>query len=192
MMHMAFDNFSGPRFAGGLIHGVSGMHARGRGCGRCSPVARSGRLWLLVCFTAAGVGSAMTSRSLADWYPGLTKPTWNPPDWVFGPVWTLLYTMMAIAAWLVWRAAGWRGAPVPLALFATQLALNVIWSGLFFALESPGTAFLRTIVLLWLAISATLVQFWRIDRAAAALLGPYLAWVSFAAVLNFTIWQLNR
>jgi translocator protein len=147
--------------------------------------------WLLVCFAAAGIGSAMTSKSLADWYPGLAKPTWNPPDWVFGPVWTLLYTMMAIAAWLVWRNAGWHGAPVPLALFTTQLALNVIWSGLFFALESPGAAFAE-IVLLWLSILATLVQFWRIDRAAGALLGPYLAWVSFAAALNFTIWQLNR
>lgn len=146
---------------------------------------------LALCFAAAGIGGWLTSRSLATWYPTLVKPSWNPPDWIFGPVWTTLYAMMAVAAWLVWRKPGCRPGMTPLVLFGVQLALNTIWSGLFFTLESPGAAAVE-VLLLWGAIAATLVSFWRVSRAAGVLLVPYLAWVSFAAVLNLTIWQLNR
>lgn len=132
-----------------------------------------------------------TNRGLADWYPRLRKPSWNPPAWLFAPVWTLLYLSMAVAAWLVWRRDGFSGAPWALGLFVFQLTLNTIWSFIFFALRRPGLAAIE-IVLLWAAIVATLAAFSSVDRTAAILLAPYLAWVSFAAVLNFTIWRLNR
>jgi tryptophan-rich sensory protein len=112
------------------------------------------------------------------------------PDWIFGPVWTLLYLMMAVSAWLVWRQAGFAGAKLPRALFAVQLALNSLWSVLFFGLQNPGAAAVE-IVLLWLAILATTVSFFRQSKVAGWLMVPYLAWVSFASVLNFAIWRLN-
>ncbi|MGA4643837.1 TspO/MBR family protein [Limisphaera sp. 4302-co] len=143
---------------------------------------------LLLSFAAASLGAFF---SPGDWYAGLTKPSWNPPNWLFGPVWTALYTMMAVAAWLVWRRGGWREQWRPLAIYLAQLALNAAWTPLFFGLHWPGAAFAE-IVLLWLAIVATIVTFWRVQRRAAALLIPYLVWVSFAAVLNFTLWRLNR
>ena len=123
------------------------------------------------------------SRSLE-----LVKPSWTPPDWVFGPVWSVLYLSMAVAAWLVWRQGN---AFTPMTLFATQLALNAPWSWLFFGLHSPGAAFID-IVLLWAAIAATTIAFWHRLLVAGLLFVPYLAWVSFAAVLNFGIWRLNR
>jgi translocator protein len=123
------------------------------------------------------------------WYDGLTKPSFNPPSWVFGPVWTLLYVLMGVAAWLIWRQ--YRGrARGALTLFVVQLVFNAGWSAMFFGLQSPGLAF-AWIVVLWLLIVATTVVFWRLRRAAGALLLPYLAWVSFAAVLNYSLWQLN-
>ena len=125
-----------------------------------------------------------------EWYASLNKPSWNPPAWIFGPVWTLLYTMMAVAAWLVWRRGGFAVHRKPLACFLVQLALNAAWTPLFFGLHQPGWAFAE-IVLLWLAIVATLAAFWRVHRPAAWLLVPYLAWVSFATFLNFTLWQMN-
>ncbi len=124
------------------------------------------------------------------WYAGLNKPAWNPPGWIFGPVWTALYTLMAVSAWLVWRDGGFRSRRRPLGLFVTQLALNAAWTVLFFGLHSPGIAFAE-IVALWLAIAATLATFWPLNRPAAWLLAPYLAWVSFAAALNFALWRLN-
>lgn len=145
---------------------------------------------VLVCFAAAGAGSVFTARSLDDWHSKLRKPAWNPPDWVFGPVWTALYLAMAVAAWLVWRQAAVPGAWIALGLFAVQLVLNVAWSALFFGLRNPGAAFAE-IVVLWGAILLTLVLFWRITPAAGWLMTPYLAWVSFAAFLNFAIWRLN-
>lgn len=145
---------------------------------------------LIVCFAAAGVGSAVTTPQIDGWYETLTKPTWNPPNWIFGPVWTTLYLAMAVAAWLVWRQGGWAGSKVPLILFGVQLALNTLWSCLFFGLHSPGLAFVE-ILLLWSAIAATMVAFLFRSKAAALLFVPYLAWVTFAALLNFTIWRLN-
>ncbi len=145
---------------------------------------------LVSCFAAAGIGGWLTSLSINGWYRTLTMPSFAPPDWIFGPVWTALYLMMAVAAWLVWRER--RGKPVtgPLVIFAGQLILNIAWSGLFFALQSPGLA-AGEVVLLWLAILATIVAFRRVSTFAAALLIPYLLWVSFATVLNFAIWRLN-
>ena len=145
---------------------------------------------ILICFAAAGLGSLVTTPQIPNWYADLAKPTWTPPGWIFGPVWTLLYLMMAIAAWLVWRQAGFAGAKLPLALFAIQLALNSVWSLLFFGLQNPGAAAIE-IVLLWAAILATLIAFWKRSKWAGGLLVPYLAWVSFAAVLNLVIWRMN-
>ena len=127
---------------------------------------------------------------MKSWYPSLAKPAWTPPDWLFGPVWTLLYLMMGLAAWLVWRQAEAGRARRPLLLYALQLLLNTCWSLLFFGLRSPGLALLE-ILLLWLAIAATLWAFARVRGWAAALLAPYLAWVSFAVALNFAIWRMN-
>ncbi len=146
--------------------------------------------FLILCFAAAGLGSIFTSSSVNSWYPYLTKPAWNPPAWLFGPVWTMLYIAMAVAAWLVWRAHGFSKGALPLAVFMIQLALNAAWSGLFFGLRDPGLAFLEIIVL-WLAIATTLLLFWNYARLAAYLILPYLLWVSYAGVLNFFIWRLN-
>lgn len=145
---------------------------------------------LVVCFAAAGIGGAATTSKIPGWYAALTKPSWNPPNWIFGPVWSALYCCMAVAAWLVWRQHGLAGARLPLALFSVQLFLNVLWSCLFFGLQNPGLAFAE-VLLLWASIAATMVLFWRRSAVAGILFVPYLAWVSFASVLNFTIWQLN-
>jgi len=136
------------------------------------------------------VGGLATASSVATWYPTLDKPAWTPPDSLFGPVWTALYLMMGVAAWLVWRRAGKERARYPLALFALQLLLNAGWSLLFFGLRSPGLGLIE-IALLWLAIAATLWAFARVQGWAALLLVPYLAWVSFAAALNLAIWRMN-
>ena len=143
--------------------------------------------WLLACFTAAAMGGLYMP---GEWYAALKKPAWNPPGWIFGPVWTALYTMMAVAAWLVWWKGGWASQRKPLLIFLAQLALNAAWTPLFFGLHRPGVAFAE-IVLLWLAIAATLTAFRPVSRTAAWLLAPYLAWVSFAVALNFALWRLN-
>lgn len=143
-----------------------------------------------ICFAVAGAGSWFMPSALSGWFALLQKPSWNPPNWVFGPVWSVLYICMAIAAWLVWRRDGWAGARVPLTLFAVQLLLNGAWTGLFFGLRLPWIAFAE-IVLLWCAILATLLSFARISPLAGWLFVPYLAWVTFAAVLNFTLARLN-
>jgi tryptophan-rich sensory protein len=142
-----------------------------------------------IVFAAATIGGLFTSASVSTWYQTLAKPGFTPPDWIFGVVWTALYAMMGLAAWLVWRQSG-RGRRLPLVLFFVQLGLNVAWSGIFFGLRLPGSAFAE-IVLLWLAIAATLGAFLRISPAAGLLMIPYLLWVTFAAVLNFGIWRLN-
>jgi len=143
--------------------------------------------WLALTFCAAATGAFVKT---SGWYAELTKPSWNPPGWVFGPVWTLLYAMMAVAAWLVWLRGGWRAQRKPLAVYLTQWALNAIWTPLFFGLHRPGLAFSEISVLV-LAVYATLVLFWKVRPVAGLLLVPYALWTTFAAVLNFTIWRLN-
>ena len=140
----------------------------------------------------AGLSGFATAQGVRDWYPTLVKPSFNPPSWVFGPVWTLLYLMMGIAAFLVWQK-GWESEAVKtaLVLFAIQLILNGLWSVLFFGMRSPGLAFAE-ILLLWISIGGTIVLFWRVAPVAGMLLLPYQAWVTFAAVLNGAIWTLNR
>ena len=145
---------------------------------------------IAVCFSAAGIGAAVTATSVGDWYQTLAKPAWTPPDWLFGPVWTGLYFLMAVSAWLVWRRAGWPCVRASFGWFGAQLALNVGWSAIFFGMQSPGLAFAEIIVL-WLAITVTALAFWRESMAAALLLTPYLAWSTFAALLNFAIWRMN-
>lgn len=147
-------------------------------------------VFLAVCFAAAGIGGAVTTPKIGTWYAALVKPSWNPPNWVFGPVWSALYGCMAVAAWLVWRQEGFQQARVPLVLFAGQLALNVLWSCIFFGLEKPGLAFVEVLILS-AAITATMVAFWLRSTVAGILFMPYLAWVSFASVLNFMVWRLN-
>ncbi|MEN9678424.1 MAG: hypothetical protein RIS76_4320, partial [Verrucomicrobiota bacterium] len=120
----------------------------------------------------------------------LRKPDWNPPSWIFAPVWSALYTMMAVAAWLVWRRGGWREQRGPLGCFLLQWFLNALWTPLFFGLHLPGIALVE-ILMLWGALVVTAVCFWRVRPVAGVLLLPYLAWVSFAAFLNFTLWRLN-
>jgi translocator protein len=149
-------------------------------------------LFLAACFFAAVVGSAFTATSVREWYPQLRKPAGTPPSWVFGPVWTTLYILMAIAGWQVWeRAGGWSSARSALALFFLQLVLNALWSVLFFGLRNP-VAGLGEITLLWLVILATVIEFFPISRLAGWLMLPYLLWVSYASYLNFGIWRSNR
>jgi benzodiazapine receptor len=145
--------------------------------------------WLLLSFAAAAMGAAASVQA-AIFYQHLAQPSWAPPSSVFGPVWSVLYALMGIAAWLVWREGGWRRQRGVLTLFVIQLALNALWSWLFFAWHRGALGF-ADIVLLWLLILATLVGFWRVRPLAGALLVPYLGWVSFAAALNFAVWQLN-
>ncbi len=142
--------------------------------------------WILVCFGAGLFGALFEP---GEWYAGLDKPSWTPPNWLFGPVWTLLYIMMGAAAWLVWRQPG-KQTRRALALFCVQLVLNAAWSWLFFGLHLPAVAMVE-ILLLSLAIAATIVAFQPLSRTAAFLLLPYLLWVSFASMLNFALWRLN-
>ena len=143
--------------------------------------------FLIVTFLAP---AASVGAMPGEWYAGLQKPAWNPPSWIFGPVWTALYTLMAIAAWLIWQRGGWAAQRKPLTLYFIQLALNAAWSPLFFGLKKPGLAFAEILCLL-AAIVVTTRAFYRARPAAARLLLPYAAWVAFATWLNFTLWRLN-
>jgi benzodiazapine receptor len=145
--------------------------------------------WLALCFAAAAVGG-VASVGAQTFYAELMLPAWAPPAWVFGPVWTVLYGAMAVAAWLIWRCPASRQRRVALSLFVAQLALNTLWSWLFFGWRLGAWSAIE-IVLLWLLIAATLVAFLRLRALAGALLVPYLAWVSFAAVLNWAVWRAN-
>lgn len=147
-------------------------------------------VFLAICLGAGGLGSFFTTSSVRDWYPRLRKPKGTPPSWIFGPVWTTLYVLMAVSAWLVWRAYG-RGARFALLVFFAQLALNVAWSGIFFGSRMPGFAFAE-IVVLWLAIAFNMLIFYLLQPIAALLLAPYLLWASYAGYLNWGIWRLNR
>lgn len=145
---------------------------------------------LLTCFGTAAIGASLTSTSVDGWYQTLAKPSWTPPDWVFGPVWTVLYFLMAVSGWLVWQKSGIAAARGAWLLFVAQLVLNALWLGFFFAMHSPAFAFVE-ILALWAAIAGTITAFWQHSRRASFLLVPYLAWSSFAAVLNLAIWRLN-
>lgn len=145
--------------------------------------------WLTLCFTVAAIGS-VASVQAGSFYAQLVRPAWAPPAEVFGPVWTVLYALMGIAAWLVWRVGGCRAARLALTLFIVQLAVNALWSWLFFGWRLGGLAF-ADIVLLWALLVATVIAFWQVRPLAGVLLAPYLLWVSFAAALNYAVWQLN-
>jgi tryptophan-rich sensory protein len=145
--------------------------------------------WLVLSFAASSIG-AVASFQAKSFYGLLIQPAWAPPAWLFGPVWTALFTMMAVAAWLVWRNGGIQANRSALMLFLIQLAFNALWSWLFFAWKLGAWAF-ADIIVLWLLIIATLVSFWRVSKLAGALLIPYLLWVTFAGGLNHALWQLN-
>lgn len=160
--------------------------------GRVLPITRSwlGLIgWLLACLATGAVG-ALATRHAREFYAGLVKPTWAPPGWLFGPVWTALYLMMGVAAWLVWRQSGWTGAEVALSLFLGQLVCNALWSWLFFTWRRGGLAF-ADIVLLTGLVVATALAFARVTVLAALLLLPYLAWVTFATALTRALWRTN-
>ncbi len=151
---------------------------------------------IVVSELAGIIGSVFTTPSIAGWYAGIVKPALNPPAWVFGPVWTTLFALMGIAAFLVWSSYAKatedkkKGIKVALILFGIQLVLNTLWSIIFFGLHSPGGALVE-IAFLWLAILATIITFYKISKPAVWLLIPYIAWVSFAMYLNYAIWALN-
>ncbi|QVL30557.1 tryptophan-rich sensory protein [Telmatocola sphagniphila] len=159
---------------------------------RNSPRTTSQELWALLGWIGLSCTASISAVfiSTGDWFRELQKPSWNPPNWVFGPVWTTLYILMGVAAWYVWRQGGWRAQRGPLALFLVQLILNAIWTPLFFGIHDLGLALLD-IGLLWLALLATAIAFLRVQTLAGGLLLPYIAWVSFAMALNFRIWQMN-
>jgi tryptophan-rich sensory protein len=146
----------------------------------------------IVIYELVGViGSVFTTPNISGWYSGLTRPALNPPSWVFGPVWTILFALMGIAAYLVWKKGlDDRHVRAALGIFFAQLVLNVIWSLIFFGNQNPGGALIE-IVFLWLAIVATIIAFAKVSKPAAWLLLPYILWVSFAIYLNYSIWQLN-
>lgn len=145
--------------------------------------------WLVVTFIAAAIG-AKASVEAATLYEQLVQPAWSPAPWVFGPVWTALYTMMAIAAWLTWRTSKDAGVRPALVLYLVQLAMNALWSWLFFAWRLGAFAFAEVVVL-WVLILVTTFAFWRVRPLAGVLMIPYVLWVGFAAILNFALWQLN-
>ena len=144
--------------------------------------------FVAACFVAATTGAVFRP---GEWYEQLAKPSWRPPNWLFPPAWAVLYFFIALSGWLVWRAAGFSGAALPLTFYFLQLGLNAAWSPIFFGMRRPDLAFVE-IVLLWAAIVATMIAFYPIDKMAAWLLLPYLAWVTFAAALNFSVWRLNQ
>ena len=143
-----------------------------------------------VCLAVYAVSGLVTASSVGTWYQTLNKLTFTPPDWIFPPVWTALYIMMAIAGWLVWRRTDTEAGHWAMLLFAIQLLLNLGWSILFFGLKWIGVALIE-ILLLWIAIAATTLAFWRIEWRAGLLLVPYLLWVTYATLLNGSIWALN-
>jgi benzodiazapine receptor len=146
---------------------------------------------IIICQLAGIIGSLFTTPSIPSWYAGINKPSFNPPNWVFAPVWTTLFLLMGISLYLVLRTGfNDKNVKIALAVFIFQLVLNSLWSFLFFGLHSPFLAFIE-IIFLWIAILASIILFFRISWVAGILLIPYILWVSFASVLNFTIWRLN-
>jgi translocator protein len=155
---------------------------------------RQGRIlvgFVLLCLALGGAGGWLTASGVATWYPRVVKPSWTPPDWLFGPVWTTLYIMIGCAGWLVWRSCDAPGRRVALVAWVAQLVLNFIWSPLFFGFHAVGLA-LIDIYLLWLLIGRFFFTAWFLSRPAAFLFLPYWVWVSFATALNLAIWLMNR
>jgi benzodiazapine receptor len=148
-------------------------------------------IFIILCLVIEIVGSFWTRETVSTWYPTLEKPLWTPPDWVFGPVWFCLYIMIAVAGWLIYRAKYSYQRTNALIFYGTQLALNFIWSFLFFSLRSPLLG-LIDIILLWIFINLTIIKAWSVSRLAAFLLIPYLVWVTYAVSLNIGICILNR
>lgn len=148
-------------------------------------------IFVFICLGSAALGGFLTSFSVKTWYKTIRKPSWNPPDKVFAPVWTILFLMMAVAGWMVWQRLPQDGSYDPIILFGVQLILNIGWSALFFTLRRPDLA-LMEIILLWFMILWTTISFWSVYWIGGAIFVPYLLWVSFAIILNFTIWQLNK
>jgi translocator protein len=147
--------------------------------------------WILLCFAVAGVSGSWTAREIPNWYRTLVRPSIAPPNWVFGPVWTVLYALMAVAAWRLSLAAPSPWRTTAIVLFAAQLALNFAWSLIFFRWHRIGWALVE-VVILWAAILSTTFAFARVSSLAAWLMAPYLAWVSFASILNAAFWQSNK
>jgi tryptophan-rich sensory protein len=146
---------------------------------------------IIICQLAGIIGSFFTSSSVSTWYTTLKKPSFNPPNWVFGPVWITLFVLMGISLYLIWtKGIKTKKARIALILFGIQLLLNILWSIIFFGLKSPFYAFIE-IIILWIAILLTIMRFYKISKTAAYLLIPYLLWVSFAAIVNFSIFYLN-
>ena len=165
------------------------MMAR-RGAGALQGSSILGLLgWIAITAAAAAAGSIAAANS-REFYASLQRPAWAPPGWVFGPVWSVLYLLMAVAAWMVWQARNFVGARVALVLFLVQLALNALWTWFFFAWQQGGLAFVD-VILVWVVVAMTLNMFWRVRPLAGALLVPYLAWVSFATALTYAVWKAN-
>jgi translocator protein len=147
---------------------------------------------ILVCFAAAGMGSLFTFKAIPNWYAGLKKPPYTPPNWAFGPVWTILYILMGISVFLVWqKGLATNGASLAFILFWIQLTINAVWSIIFFGMKSRGGGVI-TIIMLWLLIMATIIASFRVSSWAGALLIPYIVWVSIASYLNIGVWLLNK
>ena len=147
-------------------------------------------LFISLCLLVSGLGGFITSNTVDTWYPGINKPSFNPPDWVFAPIWIALYILMGIAAWRIWRKSQPKLITTSLAVFYAQLLLNLIWSCLFFGMQRIDLALLEIVVLL-IAIIANTILFWRLDRQAGICFLPYVAWVTYAMILNASIWILN-
>ncbi|MBF0504586.1 MAG: tryptophan-rich sensory protein [Candidatus Omnitrophica bacterium] len=148
-------------------------------------------VFIILSFSAAALGVVFTNHSLKTWYLTIKKPSWNPPNKVFAPVWSVLYMMMALAGWMVWGRINFKGLSLPMVFFFVQLILNAGWSMVFFGFRRPDIALLE-IIFLWVFIILTTVSFWIVYWVAGVLFLPYLLWVSFALVLNHAIWRLNN
>jgi benzodiazapine receptor len=146
-------------------------------------------LFILICQLAGIVGSVFTTPAIPTWYAGISKPDFTPPNWLFAPAWTTLFLLMGVALYLIWEK-GFKKNRIAVYVFAAQLILNIIWSLLFFGLQNPFFAFVE-IIILWIAILATIILFCRVRKEAGIILIPYIAWVSFAALLNYSVWMLN-
>lgn len=146
---------------------------------------------ILVCLAVGGISGYFTSTEIPTWYSTINKPSFNPPNWIFGPVWTTLYILMGISFWLIWKSdVSTEVKNKAMLFFAIQLVLNFFWSIIFFSFHQTGFAFIEIIVM-WIFILLSILSFYPISKTAAYLLIPYLLWVSFASVLNFAIWKLN-